>query len=105
MQKTSCLFTESVTLENSVPLLMLIEREMETEYGLVGRKRLFMFVVESLQNVAKHSDQPGMNDMSLVLYSKTGSGYTVTTVMLFPQRMLMSSERDLEGINKLDPIR
>ena len=47
-----------VTNENSVPLLMLLEKEMEnSEFGFVGRKRLFMFVLESLQNVSRHSDQ------------------------------------------------
>ncbi|HOS72362.1 MAG TPA: hypothetical protein PLZ75_07935, partial [Bacteroidales bacterium] len=54
MQKEDLMFAYRglVTLENSVPLIMLIEREMETaEYGPVARKRLFMFVVESLQNV------------------------------------------------------
>jgi hypothetical protein len=42
-----------VTNDNSVPLLMLLEKEMEnSEFGFVGRKRLFMFVLESLQNVS-----------------------------------------------------
>ena len=37
-----------------VPLLMLLEKEMEnSEFGFVGRKRLFMFVLESLQNVSQ----------------------------------------------------
>ncbi len=106
MQRENLMFVYRgpVTLENSVPLLMLIEREMETaEYGLVGRKRLFMFVVESLQNVAKHSDQPGMNDMSLVLYSKTGSGYTVTTGNVISSKNVDELRKRLEGINKLDP--
>jgi hypothetical protein len=50
-----------VTSENSVPLLMLLEKEMEhSEFGFLGRKRLFMFVLESLQNVSRHSQDNSM---------------------------------------------
>ena len=60
-----------VTNENSGPLLMLLEKEMEdSEFGFVGRKRLFMFVLESLQNVSMHSNHVQHSDMSLVVYSK-----------------------------------
>lgn len=93
-----------VTDANSVPLIMLIEREMENaEYGLVGRKRLFMFLVESLQNVAKHSDPPEMTDMSLVIYSKADRGYTVTTGNVISTSSVEDLKRRLETINKLDP--
>ncbi len=69
-----------VTNENSIPLLMLLEKEMQnSEFGFVGRKRLFMFVLESLQNVSRHSSHEQYADMSLVVYSKTDNGYTVTT--------------------------
>src|SRR5450759_1555975 len=69
-----------VTNENSLPLLMLLEKEMENaEFGFVGRKRLFMFVLESLQNVSRHSDQNHHADMSLVVYSKTSNGYTAVS--------------------------
>ncbi|MFN8241824.1 MAG: hypothetical protein U0X39_13870, partial [Bacteroidales bacterium] len=45
-----------VTHDNSAALLMLLEKEMEiSEFGFVGRKRLFMFVLESLQNVTRHT--------------------------------------------------
>ena len=75
-----------VTNENSVPLLMLLEKEMEnSEFGFVGRKRLFMFVLESLQNVSRHSLNNQHADMSLVVYSKTDNGYTVTTGNVFPK--------------------
>ena len=37
-----------------------------------------MFVLEALQNVSRHSDQGQHADMSLVVYSKTDNGYTVT---------------------------
>jgi hypothetical protein len=49
MMKENILFVYRgvVTNENSVPLLMLLEKEMEySEFGFVGRKRLFMFVLE-----------------------------------------------------------
>ena len=69
-----------VTNENSVSLLMLLEKEMESsDFNFVARKRLFMFVLESLQNVSRHSKVQEHADMSLVVYSKTDSGYTVTT--------------------------
>ena len=67
-----------VTCDNSVPLLMLLEKEMEnSEFGFVGRKRLFMFVLESLQNVSRHSNGSQHAAMSLVVYSKIRDGYTV----------------------------
>ena len=34
-----------VTSENSVPLLLLLERD-KAEFSYLGRKRLFMFVLE-----------------------------------------------------------
>jgi len=106
MQKEHLMFVYRglVTNENSVPLLMLIEREMESAvYGMVGRKRLFMFVVESLQNVAKHSDFPEMTNMSLVVYSKIEGGYTVTTGNVISSDNVEELKKRLEEINKLDP--
>jgi len=98
------LYRGLVTDANSVPLIMLIEREMESsEYGLIGRKRLFMFLVESLQNVAKHSDPPEMTDMSLVIYSKADGGYTVTTGNVISAGGVEDLRRRLEEINMLDP--
>ncbi len=93
-----------VTSSNSVPLLMLIEREMENaEYGLVGRKRLFMFVVESLQNVSKHSDHQELTEMSLVVYSKADGGYTVTTGNVISSDQVEDLKKRLEEINSLKP--
>ncbi len=106
MQRENLMFVYRglVTLDNSVPLLMLIEREMETaEYGQVGRKRLFMFVVESLQNVAKHTDHSEMTDMSLVLYSKAGGGYTVTTGNVISSKNVDDLRKRLDEINRLGP--
>lgn len=69
-----------VTSQNSEALLMLLEKEMEhSEFGFTGRKRLFMFVLESLQNVSRHMNSSEHAGMSLVVYSKNKSGYTVTT--------------------------
>ncbi len=70
----------AVTGKNSISLLFLLEKEMlNSEFGLTGRKRLFMFVLESLQNVSRHIDSSEYECMSLVVYSKNDSGYTVTT--------------------------
>lgn len=92
-----------VTNENSIPLLMLLEKEMEnSEFGFVGRKRLFMFVLESLQNVTKHSDQSQHSNMSLVVYSKTDVGYTVTTGNVLPNSSIVDLKLKLEEINHLE---
>jgi hypothetical protein len=92
-----------VTNENSASLLMLLEKEMESsEFGFVGRKRLFMFVLESLQNVSRHSDRNQYSEMSLVVYSKTDSGYTVTTGNVIESDKIADLRSKLEQINKLD---
>jgi hypothetical protein len=92
-----------VTNENSASLLMLLEKEMEnSEFGFVGRKRLFMFVLESLQNVSRHSDHNKYSDMSLVVYSKTGTGYTVTTGNVIETSKIDDLRSKLTEINKLD---
>lgn len=92
-----------VTSENSVPLLMLLEKEMEnSEFGFVGRKRLFMFVLESLQNVSRHNRNSAHAGMSMVIYSKTGSGYTVTTGNVLPNSGIDDLKRRLEEINSLE---
>jgi hypothetical protein len=97
-----------VTNENSIPLLMLLEKEMEnSEFGFVGRKRLFMFVLESLQNVSKHGNQNRHADMSLVVYSKKDNGYTVTTGNVLPSANILDLKSKLDEINNLkaDEIR
>ena len=92
-----------VTNENSIPLLMLLEKEMEnSEFGFVGRKRLFMFVLESLQNVSRHSDRNQYSQMSLVVYSKTDTGYTVTTGNVIETDKIDDLKTRLDEINKLD---
>jgi hypothetical protein len=92
-----------VTNENSASLLMLLEKEMEnSEFGFVGRKRLFMFVLESLQNVSRHSDKNQYSEMSLVVYSKTDTGYTVTTGNVIEADKIDDLRAKLDEINKLD---
>jgi hypothetical protein len=92
-----------VTDENSIPLLMLLEKEMESsDFGFVGRKRLFMFVLESLQNVSRHTSQDQYADMSIVVYSKTDIGYTVTTGNVVPAAGADTLKEKLEQINHLD---
>jgi hypothetical protein len=92
-----------VTSENSIPLLMLLEKEMEnSEFGFVGRKRLFMFVLESLQNVSRHSNNSGHEGMSLVIYSKSEDGYTVTTGNVIDSSAVSNLRERLDEINKLN---
>jgi hypothetical protein len=92
-----------VTNENSVNLLMLLEKEMEnSEFGFVGRKRLFMFVLESLQNVSRHSNKNQHANMSLVVYSKTDTGYTVTTGNVLPSAGINELQVKLDEINNLE---
>jgi hypothetical protein len=92
-----------VTNENSVNLLMLLEKEMEnSEFGFVGRKRLFMFVLESLQNVSRHSNKSQHAGMSLVAYSKTDNGYTVTTGNVLPTSSIIDLKVRLDEINNLE---
>lgn len=91
-----------ITRENSIPLLMLLEKEMEnSEFGFIGRKRLFMFVLESLQNVSRHSGEKPLADMSLVVYSKTNGGYTVTTGNVISTINVDDLKRRLDEINNL----
>jgi hypothetical protein len=92
-----------VTNENSIPLLMLLEKEMESsEFGFVGRKRLFLFVLESLQNVSRHTSGDQHADMSLVVYSKNDKGYTVTTGNVVPADGSNVLKERLDQINSLE---
>lgn len=92
-----------VTNDNSVPLLMLLENEMKSsEYGYLGRKRLFMFVLESLQNVQRHSNKNLHANMSLVVYSKTDNGYTVSTGNVIHNENIDILKSKLDEVNKLE---
>ena len=93
-----------VTNENSVALLVLLEKEMEnSEFGFLGRKRLFMFVLESLQNVTRHSTKNKHAGMSMVVYSKTDNGYTVTTGNVLQTTAVEELKSRLKEINCLEP--
>jgi hypothetical protein len=92
-----------ITEKNSLPLLTLIENEMKDDsYGITGRKRLFMFVLESLQNIVKHGEHFHHADMSVVTYSRTDDGYTITTGNMIETRNVSDLEERLVQINKLD---
>jgi hypothetical protein len=92
-----------VTNENSIPLLTLLEQEMEdSEYSLAGRKRLFIFVLESLQNITRHGAGEQYAERSLVIYSKTGDGYTITTANVIPEPGSLYLRERLKQINSLD---
>jgi hypothetical protein len=93
-----------VTDENSVSLLSLLEKEMEnSEFGFIGRKRLFMFVLESLQNVSRHGVHDEHSSRSLVLYSKIPTGYTVTTGNVLRTSKVARLKEQLDEINNLNP--
>lgn len=93
-----------VTSENSVLLLTLLEREMEfSEYSVVGRKRLFMFVLENLQNITRHATSHANDVISLVIYNKTPDGYTVTTGNPIAVADVSVLKKNLENINNLEP--
>ena len=93
-----------VTNQNSEALLLLLEKEMEhSEFGFMGRKRLFMFVLESLQNVSRHSNSAEYSTMSLVVYSKTDNGYTVTTGNVIGKEDEPVLRKQLNLLNTLDP--
>ena len=92
-----------VTNENSEAILLLLEKEMErSEFGFVGRKRLFMFVLESLQNVSRHVDTIEHSSMSLVVYSKTDTGFTVTTANVINKEDEPGLKEQLVLLNTLE---
>ncbi len=98
-------FRGEITEKNSLPLLTLLESEMkEDSFDLSGRKRLFMYVLESLQNIVKHGDQKGHAVMPLVSYSKTDDGYTVTTGNVITEEQSGLLRDKLEKVNSLDAM-
>jgi hypothetical protein len=106
MQKERLLFVYrgDVTEKNSLPLLTLLENEMKDDsFGFVGQKRLFMFVLESLQNIAKHGNHDRYRDMSLVAYSKTNDGYTITTGNIIANNHINSLQNRLVEVSRLNP--
>lgn len=93
-----------VTNVNSLSLLMLLEKEMESsDFGFSARKRLFMFVLESLQNISRHTSKNDYARMSVVAYSKTDTGYSVATGNVMDAANVPDLRRRLRQINRLDP--
>lgn len=93
-----------VTGDNSVSLLTLLEREMEfSDFNMLGRKRLFMFVLENLQNITRHGSTQSEGITSLVVYSKTQDGYTVSTGNALKNSEVRDLRSNLQKINNLDP--
>ncbi len=92
-----------ITEKNSLPLLTLLENEMKNDsYGLAGRKRLFMYVLENLQNIAKHGEHKRREGMSVVAYSKTDDGYTITTGNLIAVGQVANLRDRLARVNTLE---
>jgi hypothetical protein len=93
-----------VTGDNSVSLLTLLEREMEfSDFSLLGRKRLFMFVLENLQNITRRGISKSAEITSLVVYNKTADGYTVSTGNALKKSEVRDLRKNLEKINSLEP--
>jgi len=93
-----------VTGENSTLLLTLLDKEMElSEFSFMGRKRLFIFVLENLQNISRHSANTELDPLSLVVYTKTNDGYTVTTGNAVHKSEVNPLRQRLEEINCLTP--
>ncbi len=93
-----------VTAENSALLLTLLDKEMElSDYAFVGRKRLFIFVLENLQNLTRHALKSEHDMLSLVVYKKTEDGYTITTGNAIQKEDVVDLNRRLIEINSLDP--
>jgi hypothetical protein len=93
-----------VTGDNSVALLTLLEKEMElSAFSLLGRKRLFMFVLENLQNITRHGSVSNDEITSLVVYTKTNDGYNVSTGNALKTKDVKGLRKNLEKINNLNP--
>ncbi len=61
-----------------------------------------MFVLESLQNVSRHSNGSQHAKMSLVVYSKVTDGYTVTTANVISSSNIEDLKKRLDEINDLN---
>lgn len=102
-EKMMFAFRGAVTEKNSLPLLTLIENEMmDDSYGITGRKRLFMFILESLQNIIKHGDHNRHADMSVVIYTRTEEGYNIVTGNMIESWQVEDLRRRLVQINTFD---
>jgi hypothetical protein len=103
MERLLFVYRGVISETNSLPLLTLLENEMkEGSFSLAGRKRLFMYVLESLQNIIKHGEQSGNESMSLVAYSKTDDGYKISTVNRIASDNVPELKSRLDRVNRLD---
>jgi len=92
-----------ITEKNSLQFLTLLENEMKDDsFGSAGRKRLFMYVLESLQNIVKHAERQEHSGMSVVAYSKTNDGYTITTGNIIEVAHVANLKKRLDELNSLD---
>jgi len=93
-----------VTGDNSALLLTLLDKEMElSEFSFMGRKRLFIFVLENLQNISRHALNTEHDSLSLVVYTKTNDGYTIATGNAVSKADVGNLRSRLEEINNFDP--
>lgn len=93
-----------VTNENSSFLLSLLDKEMEmSDFSFIGRKRLFIFMLEDLQNITRHTLKTGHEVGSIVAYSKTDNGYTVSTGNAITKDEVPDLRKRLEEINMMGP--
>lgn len=92
-----------VTNENSAFMLSLLDKEMElSDFSFLGRKRLFIFMLEDLQNITRHTLKTGHEVGSIVVYSKTDDGYTVSTGNAITREEVQDLRKRLEDINRMD---
>ncbi|MGB8491774.1 MAG: SiaB family protein kinase [Bacteroidales bacterium] len=105
MKKERILFAYrgNITERNSLPMLTLLENEMNDDsYGIAGRKRLFMFVLENLQNIVKHGEQARFDKMPVVVYSRTDDGYNITTGNIISDSHIENLRKRLDKVNGLE---
>lgn len=96
------LYRGMVTDANSDALLMMLEQEMNSSgVASSGRKRVFMFVLESLQNITRHGMHNNLGKLSLVMYGRQPNGYSVCTGNVIRKEEVGKLKEKLEHLNKL----
>lgn len=97
------IFRGDITEKNSLSLLTLLENEMiNGSYPLSSRKRLFMYVLEGLQNIVKHGEKEYEGMMPLVAYSKDNDKYRVVTANIISNSQVDYLTKRLVELNNLD---
>ena len=106
-QNLILLYEGEFTQETIKSVLAMAERNMDSsgEDGSVKRK-VFNVMVESLQNIVKHSDlliQEGVEDSSgIFMIGKTGESYTVISGNPIRNGAISSVKEKLDRVNSLD---